>query len=105
MADGKTVYETRFGVQFDGPVIPFGANVSCQPICSKDESSPYQFGKKMLTGILLAYGMGVGRQRSGDLLIADREDLKNLSTPEFHVRSFQHQEVSHEETPSFPSVA
>ena len=37
MADGKTAYDGICGVTLDGSLIPFGANVSYQPM-SSDES-------------------------------------------------------------------
>ena len=36
ISDGKTPYERRFGVPFNGPVIPFGAMVEYHPVCAKD---------------------------------------------------------------------
>ena len=39
---------------------------------------------------------------SGDLLIADCEDLETLSASDIHVRRLKHQEVSQEGTLSFP---
>ena len=46
--DGKTPYERRFGMPFNGPVIPFGAIVERQPISAKDTSRLHQFGPKVL---------------------------------------------------------
>ena len=45
MADGNTASEKICGVIFDGPLIPFAAEVSCKPISFKDEARPHQFGK------------------------------------------------------------
>ena len=36
MADGKTLYERRYGEPFKGPIIPFGAMVEYHPISSRD---------------------------------------------------------------------
>ena len=38
LSDGKTPFERRFGMPFDGPVIPFGATVEYHPISAKDQS-------------------------------------------------------------------
>ena len=38
LSDGKTPYERRFGMRFNGPVIPFGSLVECHPISAKDLS-------------------------------------------------------------------
>ena len=50
LSDGKTPYERRFGVLFEGPVIPFGAPVEYHPISAKDISRLHQFGAKVLPG-------------------------------------------------------
>ena len=55
LSDGKTPYEWRFGVPFNGMVIPFGAMVVIHPISAKDLSRLHQFGPKVLTGIFLGY--------------------------------------------------
>ena len=47
-SDGKTPYERRFGIPFNGPVIPFGAMVEYHPISVKDLSRFHQFGLKSL---------------------------------------------------------
>ena len=44
LSDGKTPYERRFGIPFDGPVIPFGATVEYHPIfCERPFSRLHQF--------------------------------------------------------------
>ena len=53
LSDGKTPYERRFGMPFEGPIIPFGAMVEYQPISAEDLSRLHQFGKKVLQGIFL----------------------------------------------------
>ena len=45
LADVKTPYERRFGENFQGPVIPFGAMVEYHPISSRDQSRLHHFGK------------------------------------------------------------
>ena len=50
-ADGKTLYESRFGEPFKGRINPFGAMVEYFPISAKDHSRLHQFGKKVLPGI------------------------------------------------------
>ena len=51
LSDGKTSYERRSRMPFNGPVIPFGAMVDCHPISAKDQSGLHQFGSKVLPGI------------------------------------------------------
>ena len=65
LSDGKTPYKRRFGIQFNGPVIPFGAMVEYHPISAKDLSRVHQFGKKVLPGILLGYALRYMRRESG----------------------------------------
>ena len=57
LADRKTPYESRFGEPFQGPVIPCGAMVEYHPISARDLSTIHQFGKKILPGICLGYGL------------------------------------------------
>ena len=44
LSDGKT-HETRFGMPFNGQVIPFGAMVEYHPISAKDISRLHQFAR------------------------------------------------------------
>ena len=53
LSDGITPNERRFGVPFDGPVIPCGAMVEYHPISAQNLSRLHQFGTKVLPGILL----------------------------------------------------
>ena len=55
LSDGKTPYERRFGMPFNGPVIPFGAMVEYHPIFAKDISRLHQYGPKVLPDIFLSY--------------------------------------------------
>ena len=55
LSDGKTPYERRFEMPFNGLVIPFGAVVDYHPIFAKDQSRLHQFGAKVLLGIFLGY--------------------------------------------------
>ena len=36
VTDGQTLYERRFKSPFDGPIVPFGAEVQLDPMSSKD---------------------------------------------------------------------
>ena len=58
-------------VQFDAPLIPFGAKVSCKPIFSKDQARLHQFGIKMLPRIFMGYVLRPQGGWSGGLHIAD----------------------------------
>ena len=48
LSDGKTPYERRFGMPFNGPVIPFGAMVEHHSISAKDQSRLHQLGAEVL---------------------------------------------------------
>ena len=52
LSDGKTPYERRFGMPFDGLVIPIGAMVEYHPISAKDISRLHQGGQKVLPSIV-----------------------------------------------------
>ena len=93
MADGKTASEKRYGKTFDGPSIPFGTLVEYIPITAKDKSRIHQFGQKTLKGIFLGYVLRAVRGWSGDLMIADYEDLQESEASEIYVKGFKNQEV------------
>ena len=57
LSDGKTPCERRFGMPFNGPVIPFGAMVEYHLISAKDQSRLHKFGAKVLPGIFLGYAL------------------------------------------------
>ena len=60
LSDAKTPCERRFGIPFNGPIIPFGAMVEYRPISAKDQSRLHQFGSKVLLGIFLGSALYVG---------------------------------------------
>ena len=64
----ETAYKRRFGYDFDGPLIPFGAHVAFLPSSKGDKARCHQFGSKMLQGIFVGY-----KQKSGGGL--DNKDL------------------------------
>ena len=86
LSDGKTPYERRFGVPFNGPVIPFGAMVEYHPISAKDQSRLHQFGAKILPGICLGDALYAGRIWKGDIMVADIEELEEMDASELHDR-------------------
>ena len=60
LSEGKTPYERRFGMPFNGPVIPFGAMVEYHPTSAKDISRVHQFGPKVLPGLFLGLCIACG---------------------------------------------
>ena len=89
----ETPYERRFGVPFNGPVIPFGSMVEYHPISAKDLSRLHQFGKKVLPGIILGYVLYAGRMCKGDILVTDIGELEKMDASEIHARRVNAKEV------------
>ena len=77
LSDGKTPFERRFGMPFNGPVIPFGAMVEYHPISPEDQSRLHQLGPKVLPGIFLGCVLYVGGIWKGDIMVADGR-IRNL---------------------------
>ena len=78
MSDGKTPYERRFGMPFNGPVIPFGATIEYLPISAKDISRLHQFGPKVLPGFFLGYAIYAGGIWKGNIMVEDSEELEKI---------------------------
>ena len=94
-ADGETVHQKRCGVQLDGPLITFEANVSHKPhlfetqdkapsIWHTDASREYSWDMRVTCG----------ERMVRHLLMADCEDCENLSASDIHVKRFHAQLVS-----------
>ena len=84
LSDGKTPHERRFGMPFNGPVIPFGATVDYHPISAKDKSRLHQFGPKVLSGIFLGYVVYAVGIWKGHIMVADIEELEEMDASELH---------------------
>ena len=84
LADGKTLYERRFGEPFKGPVIPFGAMVEYHPISARDQARLHQFGKNVLSAIFFGYAKISGGIWEGNILVADIGKLENMDASEIH---------------------
>ena len=82
----KTPYERRFGMPFNGPVIPFRAMVEYHPISAKDQSGLHQFGAKVLPGKFLGYALHAGGIWEGDIMVADTEELVEMDASELYAR-------------------
>ena len=99
LEDGSTAYKNRFGADFKGPLIPFGASVHYLPITPKDKARTHQFGSKLLRGVFLGYSQQSGGGWGGDLLIADWEALASVTPDQegladFPIKRFRHKEVT-----------
>ena len=92
-SDWKTPYERRFGIPFNGPIIPFEAMVEYHPISVKDQSRLHQFGAKVLPGIFLGCAFCAGGIWKGDTMVADFEELEEMDASELHARRLEAKEV------------
>ena len=63
LSGGKTPYERRFGMPFNGQVIPFGALVEYHPVCAKDPSRLHRFGPKIMLATLLGHALHANLER------------------------------------------
>ena len=93
LSDGKTPYERRFGVPFNGPIIPFGAMVEHHQISAEDPSRLHQFCPKVLPGTFLGYVLYAVRIWKGDIMVADIEELEQMDASEIHARRLHAKEV------------
>merc|ERR1711873_47515 len=75
----RTAFERRFGHQFKGPIIPFGAQIEYKPSQQSDIQRLHQFGKNMLAGIFLGCVQHTGEGWSGDLIIADWQQVEQAA--------------------------
>ena len=82
LSDGRTPYERRFGMTFNGPIIPCGAMVECHPISAKDQSRLHQFAAKVLPGIFLGYTLYAEGILEGDIMATDIEELEEMDASE-----------------------
>ena len=93
LSDGKTPFEKRFGVPFNGLVIPSGAMVGYHPISAEDLSRLHQFGPEVLPCIFLGYAFHAGGMWKGDIMVADIEELEQMDASELHARRLNAKEV------------
>ena len=93
LSDGKTPYKRRFGMPFNGPVIPFGAVIEYHPISAKDLLRLHQFGPKVLPDVFLGYVLYAGGIWKGDVMVADIEELEEMDASELHARRLNAEEV------------
>ena len=92
LSDGKSPCERRFGMPFNGTVIPFGSMVEYHPISAKDLWRLHQFGGKVLPGRFLGCALVAGRIWKGDFCCwhwgAGKKDAS-----EIHARRLSAKEV------------
>ena len=94
LSDGKTPYERRFGMPFDGPVIPFWSNGRISPyFCERPVATASVRLKKVLPGIFLGYALCAGGIWKGDIMVADIEELDEMDASELNARRLNAKEV------------
>ena len=84
--DGKTAYERRWKLKFDGPLIPFGAEVSFLPSTPDDRAAVHPMGSKTLTGVFVGYHQEVGGAWSGDLFVVPLRNIGGNNQSKPHCR-------------------
>ena len=72
----ETSWRKRFGSDFEGPLMPFGCDITYKPISPEDVQRLHQFGEKVLPGIFFGYVQRHGGGWTGDLLVMDWIDLQ-----------------------------
>ncbi len=89
-----TAYHNRFGADFRGPTIPFGAEIEYQPNTQKDKARLHQMSQKTLPGLFMGYEQQAGGGWSGDLLVVDWEELEKANNVNLvHIKRFKADEV------------
>ena len=78
---------------FDGPVIPFGAMVEYHTILQKTSRDCISSAQKSLPGIFLGYALSAGGIWTGDIMVADIEELEEMDASELHARRLNAKEV------------
>ena len=92
---GVTPYKNRFGSDFSGPLIPFGAEIEYYPITSKLKAKQHAFGDKMRRAIFIGYAQHAGGGWTEDLLLIDAEEVAAAQHfSDINIQRFNHKEVT-----------
>ena len=73
---GKTPYEKRFGMPFNGPVLPLGEMVRYHLISAKDISRLHQFGTRVLPRKFHCHILSVGGIWKRDIMVTTLKNWK-----------------------------
>lgn len=73
--DGETDWKKRFGINLDGPIIPFGTEWWYRPSYSVDQERLHKYGNKMFAGIFVGYEQHAGCGWTGDVWVIDQEEI------------------------------
>lgn len=96
LGDGRrSPCRTRFGHDFKGPRIPFGAAVMYKPTTPQDEALAHKYDSKCLDGIFMGYEQHSGGGWPGDMLIALAHQLQSVDQAQHvYLRRVPHKQVS-----------
>ena len=76
MRNDMSPYRTRFGIDYECKIIPFGARIEYQPSTQKGQSLLPVIGDKLPLGIFMGYGLKSGGDWDGNLLVVEKLDLQ-----------------------------
>ena len=80
LTDGHTAYYRRFGCEFKGPRIPFGAEVSYLPVAPQHPKEAKEYSQRR-RGIFVGYEMQAGGDwGSDDIKVVDLTKLASAET-------------------------
>ena len=81
-------------MEFSGPIFTFGCEIKYKPISKDDVARAHKFGDKRLPGIFLGYEQQARGGFSGDLLVADWDEIQEAeSFSEIYSKRFKGGEV------------
>ena len=93
--ENKTPYFQRFGVEFNGPKIAFGALLMYKPANPDLPSKQSKFSNKLRHGIFAGYEQHAGGVWSNNLKTIDAEQLGDASSANMvHIQFIRPQEVT-----------
>lgn len=78
--DKLTAYQLRFGVQYLGPLVPFGAYCEYKPASKKEEELVPVYCRKLLESLLIGYEERSGCAWSGNVLFVPLYRLETAAT-------------------------
>ena len=77
LADSKSPCEKYVELRFNGPVMPFGAEILFNPISTTDKNRLRQCGTKRVPGRFIRHALNCGGGWTEDLIIAIWYDIGN----------------------------
>ena len=92
--ENQTPYFRRFGINFDGPVFPFGCHVEYYPIREEDKKRCHALNKKTLPGIFVGYKQHECGGWTRDLYVIDWEELEQAErVDQVYKKTLKYQEI------------